>query len=121
MHSVFHITNRDWLEKLMLKVLEPDAADIKWINTEPIVPSSILSKFACFEPEPVRMIKDPIKIIYKMWGKREFGDSFEPICLVDFDWEKIANEAEEINQRKQVKVIDLSKRYEVVEESDLPF
>jgi hypothetical protein len=121
MHSAFNsnISAHDSLERLMIRLLQPNKSDHEWFIKEPEVPKELLQKLVVFNPEPWRDIKDNIVITYKMWGNYQQGEQTEPIQILDTDWEKIQKEANAlVASIKQHEVIDIPK---IIEEDELPF
>lgn len=87
-HSVFDADaaqNGDWFIQKMLKILQPTEEDIKRINTKPFVPQELLDKLAIFDPEPIGLIVEPIRIEYGLYKRGG------PIIIIDTDWEKLSN------------------------------
>lgn len=121
MHSIFNsnVSAHDSLERLMIKLLQPNKEDREWYVKEPEVPKELLQKLAIFDPEPWRDIKDNVVITYKMWGNYQQGEQTEPIQIIDTDWSKVAKEANDlVVSIQRHKVIDIPK---IVEEDELPF
>ena len=86
LHSVFKIDVKrkgDWLNKAMLKILEVTDLDMQEIYKEKPIPQEILKKLAIFDPEPIGIEVDPIRIEYDFWG---LGG---PIKIIDTDWESM--------------------------------
>lgn len=121
MHSVFNsnVSEHDSLERLMIKLLQPNKEDKEWYIKEPEVPKELLQKLAIFNPEPWRDIKDNVIITYKMWGNYQRGEQTEPIQITDIDWFQVEKDANDlVLSIQQHKVIDIPK---IVEDDELPF
>jgi hypothetical protein len=92
-HSVFKPEDKkdgDWFVKKMLAILSPSDSDIERIYLKSDVPKEILDKLQMFDPEPIGLEIDSVRIEYELYGK---GD---PINVIDTDWEKISKESASI-------------------------
>jgi hypothetical protein len=118
-HSVFNVNDRDWLEKYMAKILQPDECDIDWFISDPFIPPDIMEKLKQFDPEAVGATPDPIRITYKMWGNFKKGEQYEPICLTDLDWELVSKETQEAAESiMNASIVECDP---VLSNSDIPF
>ena len=95
-HSVFSTktmeSKGDWFEKLMAKIVYPTEKDMIWFTTPPEAPDEIKNLMTLLNGELVRWEKCPIRIEFRMWGKRENNESYEPIHIIDEDFEKYDKE-----------------------------
>ena len=106
-HSVFDIDakDKDWLNKLMIKILDVTEDDIKIVFKEDSIPQEILQKIEIFDPEPIGLETDNIRIEYDFWG---FGG---PIRIIDTDWESLNKDPVEIeNFLAQYKPIEVAEK-----------
>ena len=84
-HSVFKIDSceHDWFSLTMMKALKASDADVNKAFSEQKVPEDILDKIKIFDPEPIGLEVDPIRIEYDFW------DRDGPIKVIDLDWELV--------------------------------
>ena len=122
-HSVFKVdTNAkgDWLNQLMIEILDVTPSDIELAYKSDPVPQDILDKLAMFDPEPIGLEVDPIRIEYDFWG---FGG---PIRVIETDWEIINKDPVDVgNFLSQYQPINIPNSFTAQEfsvmDSDLPF
>jgi uncharacterized protein YktA (UPF0223 family) len=85
-HSIFSIDafkEGDWLNREMIKILDVKQSDIENIFKPEFVPQDILDKLSIFDPEPISIEVDSIRIEYDFWG---YGG---PIIVTDTDWDDL--------------------------------
>lgn len=102
-HSVFDIGAKkegDWLNKTMIRILDVTDSDIEIVHKKEIIPQEIIKKLEIFDPEPIGLETDNIRIEYDFWG---FGG---PIRIVDTDWESL--------DKKEVQVETFLSQYEPI-------
>lgn len=131
-HSVFRVgANRedDWFVQFMMYELMPTDEEIQKELTLPGVPEEYLARLrdAGFDPGPIGMTMDNIRIEYKLWGHPRRGESPHPINIIDIDWEKInknfAPDPEQfIAQYEEIEAAPaIPAEAYTFEEDDLPF
>jgi hypothetical protein len=118
-HSIFPIKDEDydWLNLLMLNILRASDEDVKAAHRGNRVPPSLLKKLAIFDPEPIGLEVDPIRIEYDFWGRGG------PIRIVDLDWEQVKGISSDVEGFvSQYSPIEISPaRSAYIIEDDLPF
>lgn len=126
-HSVFSIDafeDGDWLNREMLNILDVTKSDLEKIFKTEYVPPEILKQLEIFDPEPIGLIVEPVRIEYDFWGYNG------PIIIVETDWEdvnKIAvNTTNFLSQYEPIKAVPaVSSSYAAQQseynDDDLPF
>jgi len=87
-HSKFRDEqNMDWLELRMMELLRPTDEDVKRIYAVKPVPKELLEKLAIFDPEPLGVETDTVRVEYEFFGRGS------PILVIDTNWEQIGYDA----------------------------
>ena len=123
-HSVFpvNVKKRDWLVKFMIQSLYPSDKYVEQIIIPKDVPEHIINKFAIFNPKPVGLEMEPVRIMYGMWQ----SGFAPPINIIDTDFENTGTKrldvAKEIYKYDDIIVTsDGSFKYTDEVDHELPF
>jgi len=122
LHGVFQIERKkhDWFIQYMLRMLSPTDKEIKNMTLLPKVPEDIINKLAIFDPKPIGVTMEPVRIEFGMWQK----NYPYPIQIIDIDFERLGQTAidtkDEISQHETIVLCD-EEPSEYIAEGDLPF
>lgn len=129
LHSVFRITaprEDDWFVQFMVEELRLTDEEMAEATKAPEIPQEFLDALKDFDPEPVGLVMDNVRLEYKLWGHPKRGESPMPIHIIETDWEKIESEAppdpeQFLSQYDEIDAGAIAEEVYNLEEDDLPF